>query len=255
MIHDGGAGGARGVQDGQDVLGGGVVRVVELLEGAPVLADGVAARVECHQDLVEVGGGFTHSFAFSAHPLGHRGQHRVQLYRIDHLEQVDDVFEDRVDLGADVLRMQHRSGGQPLGARVLRIHQLDELSAERGGGTDLCLHVGRDIPDLIGVDLQPQAGPVVAFADLADPADLDTPQHDLGVGLQHQPRSIRRQGHRHIRPERAGEGRRGNEQEHGDCRQQDHRPPRGGDAVFASPTFHATSSPDGSCRTGRRRRA
>ena len=39
-------------------------------------------------------------------------------------------------------------------ARVLGVHQIDELCAERRGGADLCLDVGRDVLDLIGIDLQ-----------------------------------------------------------------------------------------------------
>ncbi len=47
--------------------------------------------------------------------------------------------------------------------RILRNHQFDELGAEGGGGTDLCLDVGGDVPDLVGVDLQLQAGPVLGL--------------------------------------------------------------------------------------------
>ena len=72
MVHDGGAGGAGGVQDRQDVLGGRVVGVAEVFELAPVLADGVAARVECQQHLVEVGGGLADPFTLSADAVGHR---------------------------------------------------------------------------------------------------------------------------------------------------------------------------------------
>src|ERR1700682_104014 len=102
MIHDGGAGGAGGVQDRQDVVGGHGICVVEVLERAPVLADEFAAVVERRQHLVEVGGGLTDPFALPAHCVGHRGQHRIQLRRVDHFEQLDDIFEDRVDLCGDI---------------------------------------------------------------------------------------------------------------------------------------------------------
>ena len=235
MVHDGGAGGAGGVEDRQDVLGGRGVGVVELLERAPVLADEIAAVVERRQHLVEVGGGLADPFALAAHRVGHRGQHRVQLRRIDHFEQVDDVFEDRVDLCADILRTQHRAGSQPFFARVLRIHQVDELGAERGGDVDLCLDVGRDVLDLVGIDLQRQLGAVLGGADLADPADLDATHLDLRVGLQNDPGPIRRKGHRHRGFERAGEDRRGHHQEHDGKHDQHQRPPPGADALFSWP--------------------
>ena len=243
MVHDGLAGGAGGVQDRQDVLGGRGVGVVEVLERAPVLADDLAAVVERRQHLVEIGGGLTHPFTLSAHRVGHRGQHRVQLRRIDHLDQVDDVFEDRVDLCADVLRTQHRAGGQPFFTRVLRIHQVDELGAERGGDVDLCLDIGRDVLDLIGIDLQRQARPVLGGADLADPAHLNATHLDLGVGLHDDPGSFRRQRHRHGGFERACEDRRGHEEEHGGKPEQHQRPPPGADALFSWPHVHAASPP------------
>ncbi len=252
VFHHRGAGGARGVQDGQDVVGGRVIGAVEACQGTPVPAKGVAARVERPQHLVEVGGGLTDPFALPAHAVGDRAQHRIELQRIDHVEQVDDVLEDRVDLGADILGLQYRARGQPPGAGIPRYRQLDVLGAERGRGVDPCLHVGRDIPDLIGVDLQPQAGRVRVVVNLADPPHLYAAQHDLGAAVHHQPGSLRGQRHRHIRPEGAGEGRRRHEHEHRDRREQDQRPPRVVHSVCARPATHTISSPGGSWATGRR---
>jgi len=146
------------------------------------------------KDLVEVGGGFTHSFALSAAPPRPlRSAPRSALTGSIILRQVDDVFEDRVDLGADVLRMQQPAPAvSRLGLGFCGYTSSTNLGAERGGGADLCLHVW---PGYTGSDRgrSPASSwpcPLL-FADLADLPDLDAPQHDLGVGLQYQgpPRS------------------------------------------------------------------
>src|SRR5262249_12384034 len=155
-----------GIQNGQNVLGGDGVGVVEFLERAPVGADGVATVVERGQHLVEVGSRLSDPVALAAHRLGHRGQHRIELGQIDHLDEVDDVFEDGVDLCADICRLQHRSGCQPLFAGLFRIDQFDEFGAECGGDIDSRFDVCRDVLDLVGVYLELQAGAVGGCADV-----------------------------------------------------------------------------------------
>ena len=185
---------ASGIEDRHDVGCRRGVGVVEVLERAPVLADGVAALVESLQHLIEVGGGLAHARALPAHPVGHGGQHRVQLGGVDHVEEVDHILEDGVDLGGDVGRLQNRAGGQPLRAGFGRIHEVDELGAERGCGSDLSADIGWDVADLVGLDLQTQAGVALAAADSADPTDLDPAQLHLRAGFHHQPGPVRRSG-------------------------------------------------------------
>ena len=54
--------------------------------------------------------------------------------------------------------MQHCARGQPRGAWVVGVDQVDVLRAERRRGTNLCTDIGRDVADLIGVDIQLQLG-------------------------------------------------------------------------------------------------
>src|SRR6202041_4195960 len=99
---------------------------------------------------------------------GKSGQHSVQLRSVDLLEHVGQVLEDGVDFGGDVLGLDHLTRDQPVGAGVARIEQVDVLRAEYGGGLDLGADVGRNVADLIRVDVQLQLDGVVAALDGAD---------------------------------------------------------------------------------------
>src|SRR5690606_19048812 len=108
------AGGGGAVQDGDDVVRGAGVGVAEPAEGAPVRADGVGAVVERAQHLVQVGGGPAHPLTLTPDPVGDGGEHRVELGGVDAGQQVGQVAEECVDLGADVGGAQHRTGGEPV---------------------------------------------------------------------------------------------------------------------------------------------
>jgi len=112
---------------------------------------------------------FADALALSAAPPPPEPRAHREFLRIDLVQHVHQILEDRVDLGADVARLQHLAAGEPLRARVVRIDQVDVLGAERGGRLDLRAHVGGDVLDLVAVDvqLQPDAGGRPALALIA----------------------------------------------------------------------------------------
>ena len=110
--------------------------------------------LSCEQNLVGVCGGLTDPLPLTANAFGECGQRAVELGGVDLVQHGDHVLEHRVDLGADIARLEHLTGCQPLRAGVVRIHQIDEFRAEHRGGADLRFDVRRDVLDLVGVDLQ-----------------------------------------------------------------------------------------------------
>ncbi len=80
----------------------------------------------------------------------------------------------------------HLPGRQSLLAGVAGVDEIDELGAEDRGGPDLGLDIGRDVLDLVPVDLQFQRDRPAAAMDRGDPPDLDAAHFDSGVGLHHQ---------------------------------------------------------------------
>ena len=86
----------------------------------------------------------------------------LSLAGVDLIQHADQVLEHRVDLGADVARLQHLTGRQPLRAGIVGIDQIDVLGAEHRGGADLRFDIGRDVLDLVRVDLQLQLDGLLA---------------------------------------------------------------------------------------------
>ena len=132
------------------------IGVVEILERAPVVADGLVARVQFEQNLVGVRGGLTDPFALSTDAFGECGQGAVELGRVDRVQYDNNVLEHRIDFGADVARLQHLTGRKPLRAGIAGINQIDELRTEDRGGPDLRFNVRGNVLDLVRVDLQLQ---------------------------------------------------------------------------------------------------
>jgi hypothetical protein len=106
------------------------------------------------------------------------------------MQNVDKALKDRVDLGADVAGYQHRAGGNVLRTWIFGISQIDVLGAKGGAGTDLRPRVGGDVTDLVGKQLQVQAGQVAAAVHTGDATHLHTAHLDLGAWLHHQPGAI-----------------------------------------------------------------
>src|SRR5205085_475514 len=90
---DGGAGGARRIQGGEDVLGGRTVGVGEALQGAEVGPDRLRPWVQLPQNLIESSSSLADALALSPYALSERGQDGVELGRIDLVEQTHQVLE------------------------------------------------------------------------------------------------------------------------------------------------------------------
>ena len=216
VVDDGGAGGRRRVQDGDDVLRGSAVGVAEVLQGTHIVTKDVIAGVERGQDLVQCGGRSTDPLSAAPYPLGEGGQDGVEFHGVDHLEQIDDVLEDGVDFGRHRRGLQDRTGEQALGFRVFRIDQVDEFRAEHRRDIDARTDIGGDVANLVGVDVEQQSGVTPAAFDLANAAYVHAPHLDLRAGLEHQSGPIRGQCHRHRGAKCPEKRRRGGKHEYRD---------------------------------------
>ncbi len=208
VVGDRRAGGAEGVQDLHDVAGGGAVGVAEGAHRVPVVPDRLGARIDLQQDLIGGGGGLPDPLALAAQAVREGTQDGVEFGRVDLLQEFGEIAEYRVDLGADVLGFDDGPGMQASRTRIVGIDEVDVLGAERGGGADLGLHIGRDLVGLIGEELQGQCHRAVgvrAGPHGLDAAHLDTAHLDLASGVHHQSGPVGGEGHRHEGPERSPE--------------------------------------------------
>src|SRR4029077_10500254 len=123
-------GGAGRVEGGQNVLRRNTISVGESLQRAEVLTNGLRARIDLQQNLIEAAGGLPHALTLTADTLRQRREDRVELRRVDLVEQPGEVLEDGVDLGADVVRFQHRPRGHPRSAGNEVVQELDVLRTE-----------------------------------------------------------------------------------------------------------------------------
>ena len=168
------------------------------------------------------------------------------------MKNVDKALKDRVDLSADVSGYQHRTGGNMLRTRIFGVGQVDVLGAKGGAGTDLRLRVGGDVTDLVGKQLQVQAGLVAAAVDSGDTAYLHAAHLDLGAWFHHQPGAIGGDRDGHIRRQGAREygQTEPHRSAHGNTRSRG--PPRRVDSVALCRQVHWANRIGGNCRSGHR---
>ncbi len=251
VVGDAATGGGGGGECGQDPRCGNAIRIADRPHGLPIGAQRVGAFVHLGKDGVGVGDGLPDQLAVAAQALSQSGQHRLQLGWVDLLEDVGQVAEQGVDLGADVVGVDDIAGRQSLRAGIGGVDEFDELGAEQGSGSNLGAHVHRKEVHLVGFDIQGQLYPGAVGADVGHPADLHTTQLDLRSAVHHQTGPIRSQRHRCISPQGAGEqgGRRGDHRRGGDDEHQ--CPPSRVQTLFAL-VGHRAIRTGGSCRTARR---
>src|SRR5258707_1257790 len=109
------------------------------------------------------------------------------------MQNSGEILKDRVDFGAYVLRLDNRSSGQPMRAGITGKDQVDVFRTESRGRPDLSLHIGWNVGDLVGLDVEGQLDRIVAPGDLGHPSDLYTVHLDFTAGLHHQAGAIREQ--------------------------------------------------------------